>query len=413
MEESLNSIVDQTLHDIEIICCDDGSTDSSLEILKSFAQKDRRIAVYSQKNYGVSVARNHAVSHACGKYIYFFDSDDLLDKQALEILYTRAEMNELDILLFNGGNFIDNGYSGDRGNIVEGVLRFCEDKSVCTGAEMLSYFTDSQNFCASSCCHIIKRDFLLKENIKYYPGIIYEDIPYFFIMLLKGKRTEYIDKNLFRRRIRNASITTSMLTLESSYSYFLGYLDMVRNFFSIHPVLKEQECISIYYHLEKRLEGARTRFEALPEDKQGAIYGLGEYFSLFRSLIACRYDLVYMVGLLKRKNKDLELTCESRDEEISKFQNHIKKLQGRVSELDKKSKEYEEESTSLLLQLQEAGTRIRSANEQLQEIELSCSYRIGRFLTFIPRKIRDGFRCYKEHGLIYTLKRILGYLGFK
>ena len=87
LEECINSILRQTLTDIEIICINDGSTDSSPDILKKYAEQDRRITVYSQDNCGLSAARNLGMRAARGRYTYFIDSDDWLERDALRDLY--------------------------------------------------------------------------------------------------------------------------------------------------------------------------------------------------------------------------------------------------------------------------------------------------------------------------------------
>ena len=79
LEECLNSVINQTFDDIEIICVNDGSTDSSAEILDRFAQKDSRIKIITQPNGGLSKARNAGLKIASGKFVYFLDSDDYIE----------------------------------------------------------------------------------------------------------------------------------------------------------------------------------------------------------------------------------------------------------------------------------------------------------------------------------------------
>ena len=79
LRECLDSVVNQTLKDIQIILIDDGSTDSSLGICKEYAQKDNRIKIIEQKNQGAGAARNRGMSEAKGDYLYFLDSDDFLE----------------------------------------------------------------------------------------------------------------------------------------------------------------------------------------------------------------------------------------------------------------------------------------------------------------------------------------------
>ena len=106
IRECLDSIVNQTFEDMEIICIDDGSTDSTLDILNEYALKDSRLRVYENKeNKGVSYARNYLLNLAKGKYIFFMDSDDYLELDALEKAYNLTEEKSLDILMFKIRHF--------------------------------------------------------------------------------------------------------------------------------------------------------------------------------------------------------------------------------------------------------------------------------------------------------------------
>lgn len=98
LSKCLNSLINQTLREIEILCVDDGSTDNSAKILENFVQKDCRVKVFSQKNSGQSVARNVAIEHASGEYLGFVDSDDWVDLDYFEKLYSAAK-NMTAILL--------------------------------------------------------------------------------------------------------------------------------------------------------------------------------------------------------------------------------------------------------------------------------------------------------------------------
>ena len=106
LEETFNSIIIQTLKDIEIIAVNDGSTDNSEDIIKSYEQLDPRVHRYSQENKGQSAARNLALLHATGKYVYMMDSDDRLnDPDALRICYDYSEKNQSDFIFFDGDSF--------------------------------------------------------------------------------------------------------------------------------------------------------------------------------------------------------------------------------------------------------------------------------------------------------------------
>ena len=97
LDETFQSIIDQSLPDIEILAVNDGSTDNSEEIIRKWQQQDSRILLFSQENRGQSAARNLALKHAKGQFIYMMDSDDkLTDPDALQICYDYAEKNHSD-----------------------------------------------------------------------------------------------------------------------------------------------------------------------------------------------------------------------------------------------------------------------------------------------------------------------------
>lgn len=107
VREAVESIMNQTLRELEIIIINDGSTDNSLQVVEELAAADSRIQVYSQSNQGLSMARNAGITHAHGRYIYFMDSDDLLEKDAMELCYSKCEEKELDFVFFDAQSFFE------------------------------------------------------------------------------------------------------------------------------------------------------------------------------------------------------------------------------------------------------------------------------------------------------------------
>ena len=100
LRECLDSVANQTLRDIEIICVDDGSTDNSLAILREYAAKDNRVTVLTQKNINAGAARNHGMLYAKGKYLSFLDSDDYFDLCMLSDCVQKMESEKADIVCF-------------------------------------------------------------------------------------------------------------------------------------------------------------------------------------------------------------------------------------------------------------------------------------------------------------------------
>ena len=106
LRECLDSVVNQTLREIEIICVDDGSTDSSLDILKEYASKDNRITVIGQQNLHAGVARNAGLAVARGEYLSFLDSDDFFELNMLAEMYNTAKKDGSDTVIC--GNYVYN-----------------------------------------------------------------------------------------------------------------------------------------------------------------------------------------------------------------------------------------------------------------------------------------------------------------
>ena len=107
LRECIESVLNQTFRDFEVILVDDGSTDSSGDICDEYVEKDERVTVIHQKNGGLSVARNTGLSEANGKYVYFLDSDDYISENALATLLNIAENDSSDIVFFDAVSFTD------------------------------------------------------------------------------------------------------------------------------------------------------------------------------------------------------------------------------------------------------------------------------------------------------------------
>ena len=106
LRECIESVISQTLQDIEILLINDGSTDNSGEICDEYAKKDLRIKVFHQTNLGVSAARNNGIDNAEGEYLYFLDSDDMIGENFLEFAYNVAKANDSDLTVCDDRNYL-------------------------------------------------------------------------------------------------------------------------------------------------------------------------------------------------------------------------------------------------------------------------------------------------------------------
>lgn len=179
--ECLNSILDQSLQDIEIVCIDDGSTDNSVDIIESFRKKDNRIVLGKQKNSGSGSARNNAIlNYAQGEFIAFMDSDDWYpDKKVLETLYTKATENKVKIA---GGSFIRYYADGRVESEFNGVYKAYKFES-----EGLINYTDYQ-FDYGYHRFIYNLDMLKGNNIIFPDYRRFQDPPFFVNAMLAAEK---------------------------------------------------------------------------------------------------------------------------------------------------------------------------------------------------------------------------------
>ena len=194
LRECMDSLVNQTLKEIEIICVDDGSPDNCGKILDEYAKKDTRIIVIHQKNQGVSAARNAGLNVASGEYITFVDSDDYVDLNTYEKMYNLAKKDEIDILQFKFRRF--QGIIGNKNS----KIRFSDSAvlSLCGYLDRrVSGFVFDKLF---------KYD-LIKDKVKFPVGIqICEDTCFGYTALGMANRIKIITATCYnyRKGIRNS-----------------------------------------------------------------------------------------------------------------------------------------------------------------------------------------------------------------
>lgn len=178
IKECLDSITKQTLCELEVICIDDGSIDSSFEILNELASKDERIRVITQKNSGVAKARNRALGLAKGKYVFFLDSDDWLsDEKVLEDLYMNAEEYHVNVC---GGSFQEMS-----GNVL--ITEWAGNNTKYTFKEnRLMDYKDFQ-FDYGWVRFLYNRAFLINNELEIPIRKFYEDPVFFVSVMAKAK----------------------------------------------------------------------------------------------------------------------------------------------------------------------------------------------------------------------------------
>lgn len=204
LDETFTSLLSQTLKEIEIIAVNDGSKDNSEEIIKKYAQQDARISYFSQENQGQSVARNLALQHAKGEYIYMMDSDDVLaDSDALRICYEYAEQQKADFIFFDGDTLQEEGASPLTWDYRR--TEDLEERKAYNGEKLLSEMLDKWKHNCVVWLLLINHSYLKQIGLVFYPGIIHEDELFTTKLTLQSDKIYCLKKSFVKHRVRSAS----------------------------------------------------------------------------------------------------------------------------------------------------------------------------------------------------------------
>lgn len=196
LEKCLQSLVDQTLKNIEILAINDGSTDGSSEILSAFEEKyPHKIKVYHQNNMGISVTRNRGLSYASGKYVTFIDSDDSVELEFCEKMFNQIEKNDLDMVVCDY-------YEIDKDSKMMIKIPECNGKTVFEKPELLFDIN------TSPWNKIYKKEFLVKNAIMFPEGLKYEDAVFFHLILAKKAKVGSIHSALVNYLVHPGSEST-------------------------------------------------------------------------------------------------------------------------------------------------------------------------------------------------------------
>ena len=207
LEACLDSVISQTFRSIEIVLVNDGSTDRSPTIIKSYAAKDDRIVTISQPNRGVSAARNAGLKAAKGEYILFVDSDDTIRNDAVAVLYQQAVTTDADIVI---GNAYYYSSDGSQTPLYQGKSMYAE-QPLQTGNQCFSYLMEDNIFTPLVYLYFTRRTFILKHALFFEEGIIQEDELWCIKSLIQADRVSVslMDFCHYYYRIRQGSLIRS------------------------------------------------------------------------------------------------------------------------------------------------------------------------------------------------------------
>lgn len=426
--DCLTSLCNQKLREIEIICVNDGSTDNSLEVVQNYAERDSRIRVISQENRGLSEARNSGVKIADGKYLYFIDGDDLLDENALLDLYEKAVKDNLDIVFFDADSFLD-----EKEDINDAVLqkklqtyleyyhRKGDYSGVMSGTDMFVKMKTNREYRSSACLQLIKRSFYEKNELSFYPGILHEDNLFSLPAILLAKRTGHINTPYYQRRVHAGSIMTNSETVKNLYGYLIVYCEM-QKFLENHE-FDVAVCEAIVDEVNRGYVGSIARiYTKISEAEKKVLQKKLTVYQKIQLQNCLRVNQIKELQLKKGKqeqknaklNEDITKTKEQTkrlNEDISKAKEQAKRLNEKIHAQDAEIIELQKANKSLQKDKDDCEKKRAFYAKELKNVKNGYSFRTGRVITWLPRKIRGGCRCYQQHGLAYTIKRAIEHVG--
>ena len=215
LRDCLDSCVNQTMEDIEIICVDDCSPDNSIQILEEYSQKDSRIKIFRHEiNKNLGSARNTGLQNATGEYVWFVDSDDYIDTKACQILYEAIKDFNVDILCFSALNFTE-----------ENDVRKFSHSYYFQGIQINKIYhpktnwreINFSNLNVSACMYLTKKSVI--QNFKFREGVWHEDTDFTPILLASVNAFCYVPYTAYFRRLHKFSITQNPISQKRLEDY--------------------------------------------------------------------------------------------------------------------------------------------------------------------------------------------------
>ena len=207
IEKCLDSLVNQTLKEIEIIVVNDGSPDNSQKIIDKFVKKyPNKVKSFIKENGGLGSARNYGLKHIKGEYVAFIDSDDFADLKMLEEMYNLAKKNNSDIVLCSN-NLLDENY-----RILKVESAIINEK---INNNLLKYKLAAWN-------KLYKKELLINNKFEFRSNVWYEDVDFTTKVMINAKKVSFIDKPLYNYLLREGSIMNNSnlkRNLEIFYSF--------------------------------------------------------------------------------------------------------------------------------------------------------------------------------------------------
>jgi glycosyltransferase involved in cell wall biosynthesis len=340
LPECLDSVLhQQTEGMIEVVAVDDGSEDGSGDVLREYAAKDARVVTMEQANTGVSAARNHGLGKATGEYVLFLDADDLLEEGALDAVVNRMSEDRLDVLAVGLEPFFDTEASEKFVKQKKAYYQRCGDyANVCGGRELFASLMENKSYFTSVCGYVYRRAYLAEAGASFDETLPWmEDSLFLLPLLLGAKRAGVTGLVCVRRRYRAGSAMHESV--------------------SCHRLACEW----------RALDAIR---KAVPAEEGPAGSALRKYQKRIANVFLKHAEAVAPEELHKAAQEIAGLHADALQmvfERCFALKNELKQTQKKA---------------------RAQGKQIVKLEKRLENVYASTTWKVGRAMTFIPRKLK-------------------------
>ena len=351
LSECMDSIIGQTLKDLEIICVNDGSTDGSLDILKKYAATDERVIIIDKKNEGYGCAMNDGLDRASGEYVGIVEPDDYVDLHMYEDLYRVAKEKDLDIVKADFYRFVRN----KKGETLKTYDALSKD-----GTGYNEVIDPKKNdgifrYVLNTWSGIYRRDFIEKYHIRHNttPGASFQDNGFWFQTFCLAERVYFLNKPYYMNRRDNPN--SSVKSREKVYCMNVEY-DFVRDIF-----------------MQKGNEELWERFKYY--------YNYKRYFSY--TFTIGRISDEFKREYVERISKEFKRAQDLEELDMNVF---TPRTRERLSLLIKDPNGYYQKYA--LFEGGSAADQIKKLERELSDVKKSTTFKIGKAMMFVPRSIK-------------------------
>lgn len=235
LNQCVDSVLNQSYQDFEIILVDDGSKDSCGTICDDYSTQDKRIITIHKQNGGQSSARNAALDIANGKYIYFLDSDDYIGSELLNNLIIVAEQNNADFVFFEAETILEDKYE-----LYKNIQKHFDYKRknsypICNAIEQYIRLNTNKEYYVCTPLHFYKKDYLNNNKIRFKEGIVHEDNLFSTKVYLCDGVAVHLSSDDYKRRLH----TQSTVTKSTSDSLLFKFLSLVTVYKETSALIEE------------------------------------------------------------------------------------------------------------------------------------------------------------------------------